>query len=1632
MKKSAKIKRSLASILSAAMLFSSVFGNAGLTPVSADDSVTTFEEWELSKDDEGVNVARWSGSDFYFHSASDFDYNTTSDTFDGESKTFNYVRTTGTNGKQASGIVQTSGAYCDYEAKSSGVLSVYIKIASGKAFYVSKTDEDDESSEVGHFTIGTESTYDDYEDIAVTPSDTNKTIKIDIDCESGNTYYMAVIGSKAWIYGIEEDMANTTLSGEITGKVEDLPEDYSINFIDEDEVKHEATRSDNSYSIVLRPGDYTASLKGAKGYAIAKDSKKVTVGTDSEQNHNIEIVESESFTMSGAIKGVSEDYDLSDLKLTFTPSDTASNDPVNAEIDTENRSYSAELVSGEKYSLSMSGAEDYKLSEEVTAELSADTEKDIKLALKDVYTVSGGFIGLTDVRGEYENLSVAPTSISFKNVDDEYEYSGDITDNGYKVSLRPGSYLASIESDEYSTSTHVVVEDSDLSRDLLLKAEKTEAVEYSAEIEVGEDKEYKSLRAAVEAVKNMTRESDERVTIVLDPGTYREQVYIDTPNVTLKSASGDRDDTTISWYYGIGYKYYSVVNSLYDPYADYDQFEKGNVTSYWGSAVITTANAEGFRAENITFENSFNKYMTEEELSDGVEVDGLESITVVRRAATDVKTKTATERAAAYVNYADQTEFNNCAFIGSQDTLYTCNRQLDAYYRNCYIEGQTDFIYGNGDVIFDGCEINFCGYTDKAAAGYLTANSCSKSYYADNGYIFRSCYISYADDSDMLTTPGYFGRTWGDSAKVRFINTRLQDKDMILADGWSSMSKVNPTDETVSLLEYNTTFAGEAVSTSGRVTGVIDSIDADDYSVENVFTKNGWTPSYYTGDAYSTPKFSVEPTLTSNGDLNAPNPGEKVTVMYELGNDWADEDASIISWYAVDTDYDNSSLENTLKSAELISTSVASVTNSVQIPMSAAGKYLMVVVTAAVNDGSVGATEYIVNEGLAAISSTWSDPSNPDSISPGSGINIYLAGDSTVKDYSPKGIYNNGSNDPRASWGEYLQDFLNDDYVTVNNYAQGGRSSRSFINEGKLDAILENIGEGDYLFVQFGHNDEGNQQSYYIDRFAPLWVKGTGTIYSNFPTIKPEESMMTATPSSLTSAISNSKYYAWDCGATFKGYLQYYVDEALAKGATPVIVTPVSRMYYGTDGKIYDHHDATGTDYADTAEYGIAKEYRCDTYVTACKEVYEANKDKGVLLVDAYAATREMFDDAYAACGSDANGQAIMNASDKTHSNKVGGFIQAAVFAEWIQDAGLDISKYVEKPASVYGDDNTDQYIFELNADSEFKAYDNKHNYQEYWTEVGQKLINEVAEKHDQINASEDTEDKDTRSEDSEKTDEDKTSTDEDKKTDEDKTAADEDKTATDEDKTSADEDKTDADEDKTVSDDDAADEDKTVSDDEAVSDDDADSDLDDSVSDDNAAVSVNEAEAAKAANKPYGEVTKTLEVNGMSVSVNYCENIPYMGVSVKNAEDIGLSLTVDGKEIPASALRIKVKGKKGAGNPFTVQLKGFKGAYNTADYKKVKASLKKLEIGGTQYAMTVKKAIASKLSASESGQVMVKLNKSGSGVQNAKLVIIYHDAKGASKRKLVKINKADIAGYDAATKTVTFSGNLNGSATIK
>ncbi len=81
----------------------------------------------------------------------------------------------------------------------------------------------------------------------------------------------------------------------------------------------------------------------------------------------------------------------------------------------------------------------------------------------------------------------------------------------------------------------------------------------------------------------------------------------------------------------------------------------------------------------------------------------------------------------------------------------------------------------------------------------------------------------------------------------------------------------------------------------------------------------------------------------------------------------------------------------------------------------------------------------------------------------GEGPTVYLASDSTVQTYDPYW-------DPQAGWGQMLDRFFTDE-VTVENHAIGGRSSRTFVEEGRLQTILDEIQAGDYLFVQFGHND---------------------------------------------------------------------------------------------------------------------------------------------------------------------------------------------------------------------------------------------------------------------------------------------------------------------------------------------------------------------------------------------------------------------------------------------------------------------------------------------------------------------------------------------------------------------------------
>ena len=114
--------------------------------------------------------------------------------------------------------------------------------------------------------------------------------------------------------------------------------------------------------------------------------------------------------------------------------------------------------------------------------------------------------------------------------------------------------------------------------------------------------------------------------------------------------------------------------------------------------------------------------MTNEEINDGVTLaydSRASSITFKRTSSSDVKSRAATERAAAMTIEAPYAEFYACRFYSSQDTLYT--GASPEFFRKCVIEGQTDYIFGEGNAVFDFCELRWKGYFGTTYPGYITA-----------------------------------------------------------------------------------------------------------------------------------------------------------------------------------------------------------------------------------------------------------------------------------------------------------------------------------------------------------------------------------------------------------------------------------------------------------------------------------------------------------------------------------------------------------------------------------------------------------------------------------------------------------------------------------------------------------------------------------------------------------------------------------------------------------------------------------------------------------------------------------------------------------------------------------------------
>lgn len=133
-------------------------------------------------------------------------------------------------------------------------------------------------------------------------------------------------------------------------------------------------------------------------------------------------------------------------------------------------------------------------------------------------------------------------------------------------------------------------------------------------------------------------------------------------------------------------------------------------------------------------------------------------------------------------------------------------------------------------------------------------------------------------------------------------------------------------------------------------------------------------------------------------------------------------------------------------------------------------------------------------------------------------LRIFTIGDSTMA-VKKLEVY------PETGWCQVLPEFLNNT-VTIHNHAVNGRSSKSFIDEGHWQLVLDSLQQGDVLFIQFGHNDQKENDS---TRYASPW-------------------------------------------GTYSENLERFVNEARSKGAEPVLFTSIVRRKFGEDGKLTDTH----------------------------------------------------------------------------------------------------------------------------------------------------------------------------------------------------------------------------------------------------------------------------------------------------------------------------------------------------------------------------------------------------------------------------------------------------------------------------
>ena len=509
-------------------------------------------------------------------------------------------------------------------------------------------------------------------------------------------------------------------------------------------------------------------------------------------------------------------------------------------------------VPADTYNVSLDGVTDYVLSSPTSLAVTEDDDVTINLVSSTEQTVSG-----TIANAPAEDFVLTFTASSNSSNTQTLNCSAGAT--SYTIDLMPDTYTMSSSVGTLSTisAASFQIVSAAVSHNIYFPETIPVATQQNITVDntlvTATANNYKSVSDALAAAKAGSISSP---VITLTSGqTYREQVIVDQANVTLKTSGADK--ATITFYYGIGYGYYSLnADGYYDKDRAMTRNSKLTVSpARWGATVLVKSTASGFYAENIIFENSFNQYYTTEEVADGVAPNGLESITYDRTLTSGqagykaADARAVTERAAAigFENSPTGCEVYNCTFISSQDTYYTSGT---LYAKNCTIQGNTDYIFGGGSVVFDNCNLVIGGYSDQAATAYITAykDKDGEPLKADKKYIFRDCSVT---KTNRTYIKGNLGRDWGGAAASVYYFNLDNTIGSDFTYGWSDMGGAVTTgtadlhiydfDPTVNA-NYSTTG-----STGANINGVVSDADALDI-YGGVVDFLGFTPQHIYDD----------------------------------------------------------------------------------------------------------------------------------------------------------------------------------------------------------------------------------------------------------------------------------------------------------------------------------------------------------------------------------------------------------------------------------------------------------------------------------------------------------------------------------------------------------------------------------------------------------------------------------------------------------------------------------------------------------------------------------------------------------------------------------------------------------------